>query len=436
MTSPKRLHIGLSLAPTWLSGDAWRRADSNVEGLFTSAFAIDLAQRAEAAHLDFVFRPDVSCLPVEMLESGPGFTSLDPTILLAAVAQQTSHIGLVSTVSTTFYPPYVVARQLQSLNWISNGRVGWNIVTALQGHENFGLEQMPDADERYARAAEFTELVHQLWGSFPFEALTIDRANGCYADTTQVRPVNHEGTYLKVKGPLNLPAFPGTRIPLIQAGASESGRDFAASVADLVFAPTPDKEAALELRRDLGRRAERHGRSAQAIRLLPGLSLYLADTREQARAVFMQTHGRMNRARKLASIKEMTGLDLADWPLDRPVTRADLPVVAPDASSRTHSSLLRRLIERESLSIDQLLLRPEVISAAHWQVVGTVDDAFEQIADWAASGAIDGFIAAPGGSVESLNLFLDQLMPRLVQAGLFRKGYSGSTFAHHLDEQG
>lgn len=150
----------------------------------------------------------------------------------------------------------------------------------------------------------------------------------------------------------------------------------------------------------------------------------------------MQTHGRMNRARKLASIKEMTGLDLADWPLDRPVTRADLPVVAPDASSRTHSSLLRRLIERESLSIDQLLLRPEVISAAHWQVVGTVDDAFEQIADWAASGAIDGFIAAPGGSVESLNLFLDQLMPRLVQAGLFRKGYSGSTFAHHLDEQG
>ncbi len=294
---------------------------------------------------------------------------------------------------------------------------------------------MPDADERYARAAEFTELVHQLWGSFPFEALTIDRANGCYADTTQVRPVNHEGTYLKVKGPLNLPAFPGTRIPLIQAGASESGRDFAASVADLVFAPTPDKEAALELRRDLGRRAERHGRSAQAIRLLPGLSLYLADTREQARAVFMQTHGRMNRARKLASIKEMTGLDLADWPLDRPVTRADLPVVAPDASSRTHSSLLRRLIERESLSIDQLLLRPEVISAAHWQVVGTVDDAFEQIADWAASGAIDGFIAAPGGSVESLNLFLDQLMPRLVQAGLFRKGYSGSTFAHHLDEQ-
>ncbi len=233
------------------------------------------------------------------------------------------------------------------------------------------------------------------------------------------RPDNHEGTYLKVKGPLNLPAFPGTRIPLIQAGASESGRDFAASVADLVFAPTPDKEAALELRRDLGRRAERHGRSAQAIRLLPGLSMYLADTREQARAVFMQTHGRMNRARKLASIKEMTGLDLADWPLDRPVTRADLPVVAPDASSRTHSSLLRRLIERESLSIDQLLLRPEVISAAHWQVVGTVDDAFEQIADWAASGAID-----------------DQLMPRLVQAGLFREGYSGSTFAHHLDEQG
>lgn len=435
MTTPhKRLHIGLSLAPTWLSGDGWRGDNSDIEAIFTAEYAIDLARRAEAAHLDFVFRPDVSFLPMQGLENGPGFASLDPTILLTAVARETSRIGLVSTVSTTFFPPYVVARQLQSLNWISKGRVGWNIVTALQGNENFGLDQMPSAEERYARAAEFTRLVHQLWDSFPSEALTLDRTSGQYADVSKIQPVNHDGPHLKVKGPLNLPAFAGTRIPLIQAGASESGRDFAASVADLVFAPTPDKEAALELRRDLGLRAQRHGRAAQSVRLLPGLSLYLAPTREAARALFMQTHGRMDRARKLASIKEMTGLDLAGWPQDRLVTRHDLPALAPEASSRTHSSLLRRLIERESLRVDELLLRPEVISAAHWQVVGTVDDAVEQIADWAASGAIDGFIAAPGGSVDSLHLFLDQVMPRLVAAGLFRTGYSGATFAHHLEE--
>ncbi|MDF5956196.1 LLM class flavin-dependent oxidoreductase [Pseudomonas aeruginosa] len=191
-----------------------------------------------------MFRPDVSSLPLDVLETGSGFASLDPTVLLAAVARETSRIGLVSTVSTTFYPPYVVARQLQSLHWISNGRAGWNIVTALQGHENFGLDAMPDAEQRYARAAEFTRLVHDLWDSFPREALLVDRESGRYADVSRVHPVDHDGEFLKVKGPLNLPAFGEARIPLVQAGASESGRDFAASVADLVFAPTPDKEAA------------------------------------------------------------------------------------------------------------------------------------------------------------------------------------------------
>lgn len=430
----RKLHIGLSLAPTWLSNDGWRRDDSNIEGIFSADFAIDLARRAEAAHLDFVFRPDVSCLTTEVMETASGFASLDPTVLLAAVAQATRHIGLVSTVSTTFYPPYVVARQLQSLHWVSNGRVGWNIVTALQGHENFGLEQMPGAEERYQRAAEFTELVQALWASFPHEALKIDRAAGRYADSALIRPVNHQGEHFKVKGPLNVPAFPGARIPFIQAGASESGRDFAASVADLVFSPTPDKEAALELRRDLSRRAERHGRSPADIRLLPGLSLYLAATREEARELFLRTHARIDRRRKFASIREMTGLDLSEWPLDRPVSRDDLPPPLEKTSSRTHTSLLRRLIERESLTVDQLLLRPEVISAAHWQVIGTVDDAVEQIADWAAAGAMDGFIAAPGGSVQSVHLFLEQVMPRLVELGLFRERYTGSTFAHHLSE--
>ncbi|UQS88722.1 NtaA/DmoA family FMN-dependent monooxygenase [Pseudomonas chlororaphis subsp. piscium] len=434
MSNPKQLHIGMSLAPTWLSGDAWRRADSNIEGIFSGDFAVDIAKRSEAAHLDFVFRPDVSYLPMEVLATGSGFASLDPTVLLAAVARETSRIGLVSTVSTTFFPPYVVARQLQSLHWISNGRAGWNIVTALQGHENFGLQAMPSAEERYARAAEFTQVVRQLWDSFPHEALLIDRQNGRYADVSQVRAIDHDGPHLRVRGPLNLPAFANARIPLIQAGASDTGRDFAASVADLVFAPTPDKEAALELRRDLSRRAERHGRSPRDVRLLPGLSLYLAPSRKEAHELFMQTHEHVDKARKLASIKQMIGLDLSDWPLDRPIGAADLPAPADHPASRTHSNLLRRLIEREPLRLEQLLLRPEVISAAHWQVIGTVEDAFEHILDWAKAGAIDGFIAAPGGSIGSMHLFLEQVVPRLVEAGLFREHYRGTTFAEHLEE--
>lgn len=433
MTQTKHLHIGLSLAPTWQSGDAWRQPDSNIEGIFTADFAVDLARRAEAAHLDFVFRPDVCCVNETLLEQGSGFASLDPSILLAAVAQHTSRIGLVSTVSTTFNPPYVVARQLQSLNWVSRGRVGWNIVTALQGHENFGLPAMPGADERYRRAAEFTDVVRQLWCSYPGDAVLIDRAEGRYTDAARVKPIDHVGDHFRVRGPLNVPTF-DARIPLIQAGASEAGRDFAAAVADIVFAPTPDLQAAQDLRTDLSQRALRHGRDPGDVRLLPGLSLYLADTREHAREVFMQTHARLDRVRKLEQIREMTGLDLRAWPDDRPITPADLPPPPPSPASRTHSHLLRRLLERESLILAELLLRPEVISAAHWQVIGTAEDAVESIRTWAASGAIDGFIAAPGGSVQSIAIFLEQVMPRLVEVGLFRSKYRHETFMEHLQQ--
>ena len=432
MTLQKGMHIGMSLAPTWLSGEGWRRPDSRVESLFGSDFALDIARRSEAAHLDFVFRPDVSCVVADALQSGSGFTSLDPTVLLAALTRETTRIGLVSTVSTTFYPPYLVARQLQSLNWLSNGRVGWNIVTALQGHENFGLAAMPSAEERYARAAEFTDVVQRLWRSFPNQALLIDRDNGVYADPAQVQPIAHQGDFLQVQGPLNLPEQ-GSRIPLIQAGASDSGRNFAARVADIVFAPTPDQAAAAELRRDLTQRAERHGRNAADIRLLPGLSLFLAPTRKQARELFMDTHARVDKARKYAAIKNMIGIDLAAWPSDQRIHAADLPPLQllPGAS-RTHVSLLRRLIEREALLPSELLMRPEVLSAAHWQVIGTADDAVKEIADWAEAGVMDGFIAAPGGSFGSVYCFLDEVVPRLVERGLFRGQYQGATFAEHL----
>ncbi|TFY87472.1 LLM class flavin-dependent oxidoreductase [Pseudomonas nabeulensis] len=434
MSQNKHLHIGLSLAPTWQSGDAWRRADSDIEGIYTTDFAVDLARRAEAAHLDFVFRPDVCAVNESQLDAGSGFACLDPSILLAAVSQHTSRIGLVSTVSTTWNPPYVVARQLQSLNWVSRGRIGWNIVTALQGHENFGLSTMPSADERYQRAAEFTAVVRQLWDSFPGDSVLVDREAGRYADATRIKPINHEGEHFRVRGPLNMPAF-DARIPLIQAGASEAGRDFAASVADVVFAPTPDLQAAQDLRDDLSRRALRHGRDPADVRLLPGLSLYLADTREQAREIFLHTHARLDRTRKLEQIREMTGLDLTAWPDDKPVTPADLPPPPPSPASRTHSHLLRRLLARESLTVSELLLRPEVISAAHWQVIGTAQDAVESIQAWAASGAINGFIAAPGGSVGSITVFLEQVMPRLVERGLFRRDYQGTTFMEHLRQR-
>lgn len=432
MGNRKQLHIGMSLAPTWLSGDAWRREDSNVEQLFTVDYYSAIARRAEKAHLDFVFCPDALFLNVDALGQGAGFTSLDPTMLLASIAGATSHIGLLTTISTTFMPPYVVARQVQSLNWLSKGRVGWNIVTALAGQENFGLSEMPDAEERYERAAEFVDVVRRLWASYLGEALKMDRAGGQFADASLVRPIDHAGRYLRVKGPLNVPSYGKARIPLIQAGASETGRGFAASIADAVFASTPEMPVAVDLRRDLMARAKTHGRSPDAIKLLPGLSLFLADSRDEALDMFMWTHARSDEARRLATIRQMTGLDLSGWPKDRRVTAADLPAVTAPPRSRTHTKLLRQMIERCSPAVEELLWRPEVIGSAHWQIIGTAEDALAAIREWTEAGAIDGFIAVPGGSVSSMDIFFERLVPMLVECGLLRDFYSGPTFADHL----
>ena len=248
-----------------------------------------------------------------------------------------------------------------------------------------------------------------------------------------MRSVAHEGPHFSVKGPLNLPAH-ASRIPLVQAGASPEGRDFASSVADAVFASTPDMQAAIELRADLRRRAEGHGRKPDGVKLMPGLSLYLAETKKEALELFAETHARANRARAFASIRDMTGLDLSDWPLTRIVTASDLPSSPETPRSRTHANLLRRLIERETLSVGDLLQRPEVMGSGHWQIIGTVEDAFETIREWAQAGAIDGLVAVPGGSVASMRLVLERLLPLLGDAGLFRTGYSGRTFAEHLAE--
>ncbi|QLF94071.1 NtaA/DmoA family FMN-dependent monooxygenase [Pseudomonas sp. ABC1] len=426
-----QLCIGLSLATTWLSGNGWRLPDSRVESIHDSDFYIDIAKRAERAKLDFLFRPDSLFIDSAALEHSPGFSSLDPTLLLAAIARETSHIGLVSTASTTFNAPYAVARQIQSLNWLSRGRAGWNIVTALDGNRNFGEHHMPSSEQRYAKAREFTEVVQRLWDSYPHASLLHDRETGRYADAAQVRPIDHQGQFFDVQGPLGLPAHPA-RIPLLQAGASDVGRDFSARVADAVFAATPDIAAGVELRQDLRQRAQRHGRQPGDIRVLPGLSLFLGETAAQARELYRQTHAQQNLGRRYDFIQEALGLDVRQLPQDLRLTAQMLPDPPRQVRSRTHADLLRRLVIREQPSVAELLARPEVAGSAHWIVVGTAADAVEEIVQRHQAGAIDGFVALPGGALQSLHLCLDELVPALVERGLFRRDYSGSTFAEHL----
>lgn len=431
MQSPP-LCIGLSLAATWLSASAWRRPDSQVEQLCNADFYRHVAQRAEAACLDFVFRPDALFLDLPALARGPGFSSLDPALLLAALARDTRHIGLVTTAATSFNPPYVVARQLQSLDWISEGRAGWNIVTALDGSQNFGDAPLPPSAQRYRKALEFTEVVRALWRSYPQEAVLLNRESGRYADLARIGPIAHCGEYFSVQGPLNVPARANGRIPLFQAGASEWGRDFAARVADAVFAATPDIGGGVAMRHDLRRRAAGHGRAPGAVRMLPGLSLYLAPTRAQARELHEATHAGQDPSRKLQYVGQALGLDAECLDPEAPITAGMLGQPQAGMRSPTHAEMLRRLVEREQPCLRDLLSRPEVNASAHWTVVGTVDDLVGEIQRRAEAGAADGFIALPGGAVQSLDLFLDQAMPRLTAMGLARRSYASTTFAGNL----
>lgn len=210
---------------------------------------IAFAQRAEAAKLDFVFKADYLVAHPELMAKTKGAVGLDPSFLMATVARETKNIGLVTTISTSFNPPYIIARQLQSLNWISEGRAGWNLVTSIDGANNFSNEEMPSSEERYAKAAECKEVVQQLLHSNPYETLETD--GDLEKIKELVQPINYKGEFFHVNGPLNIPMHPAGDIPLFQAGASDTGRQFAAKVSNAIFAATPDIEVGIELRNDL-----------------------------------------------------------------------------------------------------------------------------------------------------------------------------------------
>lgn len=414
--SSRRLCIGFCLAATW------RHSQETVSSGFDLASQAALARRAEAAKLDFLFQPDT----LQLMRGSNGEYraggGVDPTLLMTALAQSTHSIGLVTTASTTFNPPYVVARQLQSLHWLSHGRAGWNIVTSIDGAENFGSNPMPDAEARYSKAREFTELVRALWKSHRLEG-----DNG-------VAPVNHKGEYFQVFGPLNVAMPPAGPPPLFQAGASEAGREFAATTADAIFAATPDREAGRELCADLRVRAVRAGRDARAVKVLPGLHFFLGETRDEALDSHRRAHAHLTRDQRHDALHKIIGADLRQCSLQQRLSLDDLPSMKHPVRSRTHADLLRTYVARERPTLAELLERPEVVGSAHWVAVGTVEEVVEDVLAWFENDAMDGFIALPGGNERSVELFFDSMVPMLVDRGVFREDYRGTTLREHLED--
>lgn len=426
-TSTRQLHLNVFLHGCGHHGAAWRLPGSPIAELADIRFYERLAQTAERGLFDAVFFADGQSAGDPA--AGP-LWHLEPLTMLAAIARATERIGLVSTVSSTFYEPFHAARMLASLDHISDGRMGVNVVTSMFDAEarNHGMPAMPPHEERYARAAEFIDVAQGLWDSWDRDALLRDRT-GKYADPSLVRPVLHQGAHFSVDGPLNVPRSPQGRPVLFQAGASEPGRELAADYAEGVYAVAYDLPSAQAYYGDVKRRIADAGRDPDAVAIMPGLVTYVAATRAEALAKQAAVDAALPVETSLAQLGRFVQRDCSGWDLDAPVP-ALVPASDFTGPQGRYATILR-IIETEQPTVRQLLGRLAA-GGGHATMVGTPVQVADQMQEWFERGGADGFNLMPPLLPESLEDFVALVVPELQRRGLFRTEYTATTLRGHL----
>ncbi|NGZ82900.1 LLM class flavin-dependent oxidoreductase [Duganella aceris] len=401
---------------------AWRHPQTD---LVSNPFKVFQQQvrNAERACLDAVFFADSLALT-------GGVPALEPLTLLSALAASTERIGLIGTATTTYNEPYTVARQFASLDQISDGRAGWNLVTSDNAAEaaNFGRDQHVAHAARYERAREFHQVVTGLWDSWDADAFVNDKEGARLFDPARLHKLNHRGMHFAVAGPLNVARSPQGRPVVVQAGGSEAGRDLAAETAEVVFTAQPTLAKAQDFYRDIKRRVVEKGRAAESLKIMPGLFAVVGRTQAEADDKFAQLQALIEPKAGLALLGRMIGnFDLSAYPLDGPLP--ELPQTQDGQRSR--QQLLTDLAQGENLTIRQLYERIAG-GRGHFTVVGTTEAVADQMQAWFEQEAADGFNimapSLPGG----LDDFLTLVVPELQRRGLFRTAYQGSTLRKHL----
>ena len=427
----RQLHLNLFIHGRGHHEAAWRHPLSSSLPLTDVRYFQDLARTAEQGCFDSVFLADT-------LAAGDDITSaprswLEPVTTLAALAGVTSRIGLIATCSTTYTEPFNLARQFASLDHMSNGRIGWNIVTTwlATASGNFGGAGPLSHAERYERAEEYMAVVKGLWDSWDDDAVIDDRVSGRYAREDSIRPINHVGRYYQVTGPLNVPRCPQGRPVFVQAGSSESGRAFAARHAEAVFTAQMEKATAVDFYRDLKRLAVAEGRSPESILILPGLSPVIGGTEAEASRLSRELNDLSDPevGRKRLSGR-FGGHDFSHLPLDKPLSPEDFPDPALVEAARSRTEVIVGLVRREKPTLRQLL---GYLAGArgHYVTAGTPEQIADLIGDWFAEGAADGFNLMPPVLPAMLEVFVQQVVPLLRRRGLFRGEYTADTLRGH-----
>lgn len=423
----RQLHLNLFIFGCGHHKAAWRHPQSPVEQLGDVSYLEQLARTAERGFLDAVFFADGHA--AANVADGP-LWFLEPMTALAAMSRATSRIGLVSTVSSTFHTPFHAARMLASLDHISGGRVGWNVVTSMFDAEarNHGLERMPESLDRYARAEEFIEVVLGLWDSWADDALRYDRS-GVYADPAGVRAINHRSERFLVDGPLNVPRPPQGHPVLFQAGASEAGRQLAARRAEAIYAVAYDLPSAQAYYRDLKTRIRQAGRNPGAVAIMPGLVTYLGSTEAEAKAKQRELDELLPAEDSLRQLGQFVGQDCMDWELDAPVPL--LPPLEEFTGPKGRYATIQRIIAVEQPTVRELLGRLAA-GGGHCTMVGTPEQIADKIAHWFEHEGADGFNLMPPTLPGGLDDFVNHVVPVLQQRGLFRHSYDTDTLRGHL----
>lgn len=427
----RQLKLGAFMRPISIHTGAWRYPGAYPDANFNFQHIKRFIQKLEHGKFDAFFMADhlaVLNMPINALKRSHTVTSFEPFTLLSALAAVTERIGLMATASTTFDEPYHIARRFASLDHISGGRAGWNVVTTSNPDAalNFGLEDHMEHDERYVRAREFYDVVTGLWDSFADDAFVRDVESGIYVDPSRMRALNHKGKYLSVKGPLNI-ARPIQGWPVIvQAGASEPGRQLAAETAEAVFSGGGSLKDGQRFYADVKGRMDRIGRPRDHMKILPGCFVVVGDTVEEARKKRAHLDSLVDYANAIASLSIALGHDASKFDPDKPLPD-DIPQSNASQSGRERAIALGK---RDNLTVRQLAQR--LGGFAGLAMVGTPKTIADEMEEWLETEASDGFNIMFPYLPEGLDDFVDKVVPELQRRGLFRKEYEGATLRENL----
>jgi len=428
----RQLHLNLFIQSRGHHEASWRHPLASPLALTDIRYFQELAQKAEKGLFDSIFLADTLAVWDDVERAGR--TWLEPLTVLGALAVTTERIGLIATASTTYTEPFNLVRQFASLDHMSQGRAGWNIVTtwSVPAAKNFGGGGQLSHEDRYARAEEYLQVAKDLWDSWADDVLVDDRESGQYAHADRILSIDHDGEYYQVAGPLNVPRCPQGRPVLIQAGSSTTGRRFAARHAEAVFTAHMEKATAQEFYKDLKALVVGEGRSPDQALILPGLSPVIAGTETEAQQIAKELNDLADPeiGRKRLSGR-FGGHDFSHLPLDVPLTPEDFPDPATVEAARSRTEVIVGLVRREGLTLRQLLSKLAG-ARGHFTFAGTPDQLADLIEDWFTDGASDGFNLMPPILPAMLDVFVDEVVPILQKRGLFRTEYHGETLRDHF----